>query len=252
MQLADLKRSGHLARAPGVARSAFSLLARRFEAGEQILIKPSNGANTLIIEAAAETRGRMLLLYSDCESFLLAVARKGYAGFAYVRDLFRALCADGHPLGRWPSEDLLRLTDLHLAALVWRMQMDLLEVASQRLGDRARSLDCRLFLDDPGEVLPRVDDFLGLGIGADRLAEVADGPLFLRDLKHRGQAFDARSRADEHGRLRAHLGDDLPAALKAAEAVFPHPFTLADPLIGPDPAAFERIGGAKLQTAGAH
>jgi hypothetical protein len=240
VQLADLKRNGQLAGASEVAKSVFSLLGRRFEAGEQILIKPPNGANTLIIEAAEQTQGRMLLLYSDCESFLLAVARKGYAGFAYVRDLFRALAADGHPLGRWPAEDLLRLTDLHLAALVWRMQMDLLEVASQRLGDRARSLDCRLLLQDPGRVLPRVDDFLGLGIGAERLAEVAAGPLFSHHAKHPGQAFDARARAEREAQLRAHLVSDLPAALQAMEAVFPHPFTLADPLIAPSPA---RSGG---------
>lgn len=233
VQLADLKRSGHLARAPGVAKSVFSLLARRFEADERILIKPSNGANTLMMEAAEATQGRMLLLYSDCESFLLAVARKGYAGFAYVRDLFRALAADGHPLGRWPADELLRLTDLQLAALVWRMQMDMLDAASQRLGDRARSLDGRLFLDDPGGVLPQVDAFLGLGVGAGRLAQVADGPLFSSDAKHRGQAFNARSRADEHERLRAHLGADLANALATVDAVFPQPFRLAEPLIAP-------------------
>jgi hypothetical protein len=43
------------------------------------------------------------------------------------------------------------------------MQMDHLEAASETLGGRARSLDCRRFLGDPGPVLRALDDFLGLG-----------------------------------------------------------------------------------------
>ncbi len=249
--LADLKRAGHLAHAPGLARSVFSLLGRRFDADEQVLIKPSNGANTLIIEAAAQTQGRMLLLHSDCESFVLSVARKGQAGFAYVRDLFRALAADGHPLTRWPVDDLIRLTDLQLSALVWRMQMDMLEVASQRLGERARSLDCRVFLEDPDLVLPRIDDFLGLGIGAQELEQAAAGPLFSRDAKRPGQAYSARGRADDQARLRAHLGADLAAAVRTMEAVFPNPPKLGNPLIAPSRAAFEGEGAPMREAAAA-
>jgi hypothetical protein len=172
----------------------------------------------------------MLLLYSDCESFVLSMARQGRAGFAYVRDRFRSLAADGHPAGAWPPAELFRLTDLELAALVWRMQMDALEAASARLGDRARSLDCKALLDGPGEVLPMVDDFLGLGLGRKRLEAVADGPLFRRDAKHPGEAFDARAREVEQDRLRAQLGDDLPAVLRSMEAAFPHAPVLAPPL----------------------
>ncbi len=129
--LAALKRSGRL-RDPALARAAFALLARRFQPREPVLIKPSNGANTLIAEAAALTRGPMLLLYSDCESFLVSMAKKGSGGFGYVRELFMTLAADGHPAGRWPAEQLFKLTDLQMAALVWRMQMDHLEPASSR------------------------------------------------------------------------------------------------------------------------
>ncbi len=237
--LAYLKRSGQLARFPDLARSMFSLLGRRFDADEQILIKPSNGANTLVVEAAALTQGRMLLLYSDCESFVLSMAKQGNAGFAYVRDLFASLAPEGHPLARWPAADLLRLTDLELAALVWRMQMDFMQAASARLGDRARSLDCRLFLKDPASVLPRINDFLGLGIRPEQLDRMAAGPLFSRDAKRPGQAFDARSRADDLSRLRADLGGDLAAAVRTMEAVFPDPLSLANPLIPPSRAPSE-------------
>lgn len=237
--LADLKRSGQLARNPDLAKSVFASLARRFEPDEHILVKPSNGANTLMIEAAAHTRGRAILLYSDCESFILSVARKGGAGFAYVRELFTTLAADGHPITRWSPADLLRLTDLQLAAVVWRMQMDMLEVASGRLGERARSLDCRVFLEDPGWVLPRIDDFLGLGVGRERLDAVVNGPLLERDAKQPGQGFDARRRADEQARLRAQFGADLDAVLRSTEALFPRPPKLAPPLMGSAPSGVE-------------
>jgi hypothetical protein len=226
--LAAMKRSGRLD--GDLAKAAFGLLARSFEPDEQILIKPSNGANNLMVEAAAMTRGRALLLYSDCESFVLSMARQGRAGFAYVRDLFRSLAADGHPAGRWPAADLLRLTDLELAALVWRMQMDALEAASARLGDRARSLDCQILQEDPDQVLSRLDDFFGLGLGRERLLEVVDGPRFQRDAKRPGKAFDAHARTEERAALKAHLGADLPAVLKSMGEAFPRPPRLAPPL----------------------
>jgi hypothetical protein len=226
--LAAMKRSGRLD--AGLAKAAFSLLGRGFDRDEQVLIKPSNGANNLIAEAAALTRGRMLLLYADCESFVLSMARQGRTGFAYVRELFRSLAADGHPAAHWPAAELLRLTDLELAALVWRMQMDAMEAASVRLGDRARSLDCRVLQEDPDQVLTRLDEFFGLGLGRERVLEVIDGPLFRRDAKRPGKVFDSHARTEQRAALRAHLGNDLPAVLRSMEEVFPRPPRLAPPL----------------------
>lgn len=232
--LAAAKRSGRLD--GDMAKAVFGLLARRFQPDERILIKPSNGANTLIAEAAALAQGHMLLLYSDCESFVLSMARQGRAGFAYARDQFRSLAADGHPAASWPAAELLRLTDLEFAALAWRMQMDALEAASARLGDRARSLDCRVLLEDPDRVLPLIDDFLGLGLGRERLEAVVAGPLFRRDAKRPGHAFDARARDQERAQLRAHLGADLPTVLRSMRDVFPRPPKLARPLATSAPA----------------
>ena len=240
--LAAMKRNG---RWDGdLAKAVFGLLGRRFEPGEQILVKPSDSANTLIAEAAALTQGRMLLLHSDCESFVLSVARRGRTGFAHVRDRFRSLAADGHPAGAWPAAELLRLTDLELAALVWRMQMDALETASARLGERARSLDFRQLLEEPDLVLPEIDDFFGLGLGRARLETVAGGPLFQRDAKQSGQAFDAQARGEERARLRAQLGADLPAVLNAMERVFPRPPKLAPSLMTGAPVRGQSSGPA--------
>jgi hypothetical protein len=223
VMLANLKRSGRLGPPEGLARTVFGLLARRFEPDEQILVKPSNAANNLIAEAAALTQGRMLLLHSDCESFVLAMASRGRLAFRSVREQFWYLAADGHPAARWSPPDLLGLTDLEFAALVWRMQMDELEAVSARLGDRARSLDCRLLLDDPGSVLPWIDDFLGLGLGREHIDQVVAGPLFTSHAKTPGRSFDAQGRDDERARLRERLGADLPDALRSIDQAFPRP-----------------------------
>jgi hypothetical protein len=231
IDLADVKRGarGRIADL-ALARGVFGLLARRFDPREQVLVKPSNSANALIEEAAALTEGGMLLLHSDCESFLVSIARAGQAGVSYVRELFMTLAADGHPAGRWRPNDLFKLTDLQLAALVWRMQMDALEAASARLGDRARSLDCRRFTEDPCAVLTALDRFFGLGLGRAGVGAVLDGPLLRRDAKTPSRGFDAEARAAEGRAVRARLGPDLAAVMAWQQRLFPAPPRLARPL----------------------
>ncbi|MGZ8408276.1 MAG: hypothetical protein ACXWVJ_09640, partial [Caulobacteraceae bacterium] len=104
--LANAKRRGLVQKQPGLARGVFALLARRFEAPEHILIKPSNAANTLISEAAAMTDGKMLLLHTGCREFVVSAAKNGQGMAAFVRNLFLLLGGDGHPAGRWPVETL--------------------------------------------------------------------------------------------------------------------------------------------------
>src|SRR5262249_28254066 len=88
---------------------------------------------------------------------------------------------------------------------------------------------------DPQTVLPLVDEFFGGSLGRTRMAEVAAGPLFRRDAKRPGQAFDVRARDHEREQLRAYLGADLPAVLRPMEEAFPRPPRLAQPLAVPAP-----------------
>lgn len=203
VDLADAKRRGDLARAPALASAVFGLLGRRFRAAEQIVVKPSNGANALIVEAAARTEGRMLLLHSDCRAFLVSVAKNGEPLRSFVRSLFMALLADRPDAMRWTPGDLMRLTDLQLAAVVWQLQMANLRSAAALLGDRARSLDSAAFLADPKAALNALDGFFAIGLGKAVIARTVTGPDFRRDPKtqagfdavHRAQAADAAARA---------------------------------------------------------
>lgn len=208
VDLADAKRRGDLAVSPQLTAAVFGLLGRRFGAGEQIVVKPSNGANALIGEATTHTSGRMLLLHSDCRRFLVSTAKNGEPVRAFVRNLFMALLADRPQAVRWSSGDLLRLTDLQLAAIVWQLQMANLRRAAEALGDRARSLDSATFLADPRAALNGLDDFFELGLGKSVIARTVTGPDFRRDPKT-AAGFDAADRAEQAAAAAGALGEDL-------------------------------------------
>ncbi len=183
VDLADLKRRQQTLKRPGLTQAIFSLYARRFDAGEQVLIKPSNFANNLIAEAAHVSEGRMLMLYSSCRSFLISIIKAGEARRGYVRQLFISLAADDHPQAKWPLTTLLGLSDLHMAALVWHMQMAAMQSAMATLGERAASMDGDAFLLRPHESLEALNAFFQLGITSDELDHRASASALDRDVK---------------------------------------------------------------------
>ena len=209
VDLADLKRRQQGLKRPGLARAVFGLYARRFSPTEQILIKPSNFANNLILDAAHMTDGRMLMLYSSCRSFLISILKAGEARRGYVRELFVSLAADGHPQADWPMPTLLRLSDLHMAALVWRMQMTAMQTAMASLGDRAASLDGDVFLERPHAALAALDSFFGLGLGAEAVEALATGPTLSRHVKTGAEGAGRAQRMAEAEAMEARFGAHL-------------------------------------------
>jgi hypothetical protein len=212
MTLASAKRGGLLAPERGgekLARATFQLLARRFDAAEKILVKPTNAVNTLVEEAARLTHGKMLFLYSDCRSFVTSIAKKNLDGRIFVRKLFSVFAADGDPLGRLPGSKLFEMSDLQVAALVWQIQIRLFRSAMALLGDRAVSLNCDVFLSDPGGTLAKLDRFFGLGLGAEHIADVVNGPLLSRNAKNPEESYSSVARRNEEQAMAQSLGADL-------------------------------------------
>jgi hypothetical protein len=106
--------------------------------------------------------------------------------------------------------NLLVLSDLELAAVLWHMQIGEFLRHWPQLGQgRAASLDCDTFLERPAETLSRLDEFFGLSLGADHPARVLEGPLFRRNAKTGEEAFDAVRRREEHRQMAEQLGSDL-------------------------------------------
>lgn len=218
--LADLKRTKGGAVPADIARTLFALLARRFSAGEGITIKPSNAANYALAEAANATSGRWLMLYSDCTSFLTAVARRGEARRAHVRKLFEKVAGDNVQNRQWPIENYFALTDLQIAAFCWHLQIaELRRAMATCAAGRTASLDCDAFLADPAGTAGAMDRFFQLGIDAERLAE-ATGNQLARDAKAPDSRFEISDRRGEWARLPPAARDDIRAAVAWAAGTF--------------------------------
>lgn len=196
---------------------AFQLLSRGFVPNEQVTVKPAPGANVLLRDATRQTSGAMLFLYSDCRSFLISIAKLGEVGRKYVRELFLTVLNDGllRPL---PPRELVVMSDLEMAAVLWHMQ-----IAEFRRNWQHHwaSLDCDAFLAAPLAALAALNEHFSLAIGADELAERVSGPLFRRHAKLGADSFDAETRRREHKETAQRLGAELDRIVMQSYDIFP-------------------------------
>jgi hypothetical protein len=214
VSLASAKRLGwfKLRGAERIADIVFRLLGRRFAPEEQVIVKPTSPANTLIRDAADITSGKMIFLFSDCPSFLISVALKGEARRAWTRRAFNMLSADGHEPPGWRPDLLFEMSDLQIAALVWHMQMAEFSRSIATIApDRVASLDCDMLLAAPTETLAKLDGFLGLGLGGQHIEELASGPLMSRDAKSPNESFSPAQRREALGSIDTLLKKDVAA-----------------------------------------
>ncbi len=192
-----------------VTDHALKMLARPFDSGEAIVIKPSNMVNPLAAMMMAMHPGaKALFLYAPIESFLQSIAKKEMWGRKWVRDLLVGIARDRYLVGGMDTEELLQLTDLQVAALAWLSQHNLFADIAKKVGqDRVRYLDSASFLGNQAEVMERLTDWFDLDLQPGQLEQVLDGPAFTThsklDKNVPGQIFDAVSRAEEQ----AHAAD---------------------------------------------
>ncbi len=140
------------------------LLARPFEAGESIIVKPTNFANRLampVLEARPDSRA--VLLYSDVRPLLRSILKRGMWGRIWGRRLFRSAAGWASLHFGFSEEDTFVLTDLQALGLGWLMQMHHFSEVAHQMGDRVIMIDSADFLEGPGPTLQRVSDLFELG-----------------------------------------------------------------------------------------
>lgn len=204
-----------------LADAATRLLARPFGEGEAVVVKPSNIVNPLAeLLLALRERSRAVFLHAPLEAFLISVTRKGLACRLWVREL-----AEGYLVEQYLSQlgitanDLLRQTDLQVAAVGWLAQHARFGALAEKLGpQRLRSLDVDRLTADPAGTIDAVAAHFGLAPGADRIAAIAGGPAFSRHSKS-GESYSADARADDYAAARAAHGEEIGQVLAWAEAV---------------------------------
>jgi hypothetical protein len=185
------------------------LLARRFSSDEAVVIKPTNSANNLLPQVVG--RGaKALLLYGDLRSFLVSVLKKGEACKAFVRTQYNIFSLDGGGLANIPSRQAMTFTDLQVAALVWRHQLEWFQqtlVASP--ASQVASLNFQELVGSPAAALGAVAAHLDLPHDTQLLEEIAAGPVFSRDAKFTDRAYDTGQRASEVGATQQRYGEAL-------------------------------------------
>jgi hypothetical protein len=201
-----------------VLGNALQLLARPFEPGESMIIKPSNVVNglasamlTLRPDAGA------ILLYAPLRAFLASIARKGMWGRLWVRELLSRQLVDGLvDLGFAPRDYLLH-TDLQAAAVGWLAQQKLFAELALRWPDRVRTLDSEVLVARPGEALVATASLFGIPLdGATIRRIVAD--VFSRDAKD-GRTFTAGQREAERKAGESLHAEEIEKVTAWAESV---------------------------------
>ena len=209
------------------------LLSRRHEAGERILIKPTNTANNLI-PFMTGAGAPVILLYGDLRAFLVSVLKKGEACKAFIRKQYTIFMLDREGVAGIPERQGLGLTDLQIAALVWRHQMELFaRMLSKHGGKNVRSLYFRDLLKAPEATLAAASKHLKLEIDENTLAaNVAD--VFSKNSKFEDQEYtpEERSRDEQslEDRHRTEL-DMIEGWAKQMRFAVDVPDRLAHPLI---------------------
>jgi hypothetical protein len=200
-----------------VMDSALTLLARPFERGEAVVIKPSNIVNGLIrMMMALRPEAKALLLHAPLPVFLTSVAKKGLDGRLWVRELFLGFRKDGlvQRLG-FDDEQLFGQTDLQIAAAGWLAQQALFADLVQLLGPRMRTLDSETLLDAPGASVAALARLYGLAVDQGAIdAIVAES--FGRNSKS-GEAFGRAEREAEYADAGAAHRDELEKVTSWAE-----------------------------------
>ena len=185
------------------------LLARPHQGNEQAVIKLTNTANNLAPMIAASD-ARIILLYGDLKGFLVSVLKKGEACKAFVRKQYTIFALDPEGVSGIPERQALGLTDLQIAALVWRHQMELfVRLLSAPDSNNLRSLDFRRLLDRPAETLKAANSHLALGAKDAAIEAAATGPVFQKNAKFDDQHYDAGARAKDEADLVARHSEEL-------------------------------------------
>jgi hypothetical protein len=200
-----------------VTDSALTLLARPFEPGEAVVIKPSNIVNGLIrMMIALRPDARALLLYAPLPVFLTSVAKKGLDGRLWVRELFLGFRKDGlvQRLG-FDDEQLFGQTDLQIAAAGWLAQQALFADLVQQLGPRVRTLDSETLLGRPGKSIAALARLYGLDVHESEVGEIV-ATSFARNSKS-GAAFGRAEREAEYADAATVHRDELEKVARWAE-----------------------------------
>ena len=204
-------------------RLVLRLLQRPFQAGETIIVKPTNFANRLILpvlETCPDSRA--VLLYSDVRTLLRSLLKRGMWGRIWGRKLFQSAASwSSIDLG-YSEEERFILTDLQALALGWLLQIHQFGEVAKRMGSRVMLIDSEEFLANPAATLLEVGRLFELDLGASAVAKIANGPAFAKHSKFSDRTYGQADRAADHNAAESAHHEELEMVVKWLEAVAAH------------------------------
>ena len=202
-----------------VLDSALTLLARPFQPGEAVVVKPSNLLNPFAAAMLAmRPQAGALLLHAPLPLFLGSIAKKGMWGRLWVRELFVKLSLDGYMDYGFSPADVLGQTDLQIAAIGWLAQHRQFATLANRFPDRVRTLDSETLLARPSESVAALAHLYRLPLDAQAAEHVAKGEAFTRHSKG-GESFGREKRQAEQRDAAAVHAEEIEKVTVWAEKV---------------------------------
>lgn len=199
---------------------ALRLLERPLARGEKVIVKPSNfGQRVADVMLASRPGSRAILLYSDLETLLLSILKRGMFGRIFGRQMFAQLNAWSPLDFGYGAAELLEQTDVQIAALAWLMQIHHLDALARSFGERAIVMDSRDLLSQPAVALQQAQAHFGLGLDPSQVEAIVSGPVFSTHAKTPGQSYDAEARRREHEATAAVHAEEIGMVLKWIQAV---------------------------------
>ena len=199
---------------------SLTLLSRPFSEDEAIIIKPSNICTPLALPMMRlRPQSKAILLYAPIESYLQSIAKKEMWGRIWVRDVLLGTRKDGYLIDGFTDDDLLRLTDLQVAALGWLSQRGQFADIVKTVGpERVKLLDSDTFLANQSEVMALACKHFELDIDQSQLAGVMAGRAFNSHSKSK-LGFDAAARKQEQEAMDVLHGEEIKMVATWIEAV---------------------------------
>jgi hypothetical protein len=186
------------------------LLERPPAPGEAVIVKPTNFANRLVepmLQARPEARA--VLLYSDLETFLRSLVKRGLLGRRFGRQMYLQF-------GSWvpvsfglSQAEMFELIDLQVAALAWLLQIAHFRSVAEKEGERIVVLNASQLMDDTDAALEQVQALFDLGLDPKAVEEIANGPAFSTHSKFADREYGVEQRGRDHEAVAAAHGEEI-------------------------------------------
>jgi hypothetical protein len=200
------------------------LLERPPAPGETVVVKPTNFANRLVEPIMTlRPESRAILLYSDVETFIRSLLKRGMWGRITARKLFNQLAGWSPLVSSYSVADILEYTDVQIAALSWLAQIHHFDAMARVFGpDRIMVLDSAALLADPAAALKKARALFELNLSDADVERIAAGPVFSKHSKFSERDYSAEAREQDHKAVNEAHADELSMVLQWIKAVAAH------------------------------